>query len=126
RRFDPWRVAAHARGFARMALLALPGAAAQWRGAARVVAAVRPGALSDVVDELAGEGRPADELVAFDPARSRDAVLDLFALLAATAARRVVVDAGIREFDATVERELARRSIELVAVAADGGRAPHR
>jgi len=121
RRFDPRRVAAHARAFDRMALLALPGMAARWRGGARVVAAVRPGSLATLLDDFARDGGSADEVVAFDPARSRDAVLDLFALLAATAARRVCVDAGGDWLDATVERELARRSIERTVVAAGNG-----
>jgi hypothetical protein len=95
-----------------MALLALPGMAVRWRGGASMVAAVRPGSLSTLLDDYARDVGSADEIVAFDPARSRDAVLDLFALLAATGARRVGIDAGGDWLDATVERELARRSIE--------------
>jgi glycosyltransferase involved in cell wall biosynthesis len=126
RRFDPLRVAAHAHAFDRMALLALPGMAASWRRAADVVAAVRPGSLPAVVDWIATERGDGDELAAFDPVRSRDAVIDLFALVAATGARRVVVDAGADWLDATVERELARRAIARIVVdAAEDGAGPN-
>jgi L-malate glycosyltransferase len=114
RRFDPKRFAAHARAFDRLALLALPGVAARWRAPARVVAAVPPGALPARLDELGEEGIAADEVVALDPRRSRDVVIDLFALLTATGASRLVTEARSDWLDATVARELALRRIEVV------------
>jgi glycosyltransferase involved in cell wall biosynthesis len=112
RRFDPRRFAAHARAFDRLALLALPGVAARWRAPARAVVAVPPGELPERLDELADAGIAADDVVALDPRRSRDVVLDLFALLAATDAKRLVAEARADWLDATVVRELARRRIE--------------
>ena len=114
RRFDPSRFATHARAFDRLALLALPGAAARWRAPASVVAAVVPGELGARLDRLGGQGIAADEIVALDPRRSRDGVLDLFALLAATGATRLVAGARDDWLDATVASELARRRIEVV------------
>jgi hypothetical protein len=113
RRFDPLRFAAHARAFDRMALLALPGVAARWRAPAQAVAAVRPGALAGRLDALRDDGVAAESVVALDPSRSRDVVIDLFALLTATGATRLVADAGAEWLDATVTSELARRRIEV-------------
>lgn len=117
RRFDPRRFAAHARAYDRLALLALPGVAARWRAPARAVVAVPPGDLPDRLDELADAGIAADEVVALDPRRSRDVVIDAFALLAATGAQRLVAAARADWLDATVLRELARRGIEVTRAA---------
>jgi hypothetical protein len=120
RRFDPRGVAAHARAFDRMAPLALPGMAASWR--CRQTSS--PGRLRGAAGRrrLDRDGRGgADELAAFDPMRSPHAVIDLFALVAATGARaRRRRRRRLARRDR--RRELARRAIERIVVdAADDG-----
>jgi hypothetical protein len=85
-----------------------------------VVVAARPGELTELLDEAGADVRAVDGVVAFDPDRSRDAVLDLVALAGATGARRVLVGAGAEPLDATVRSELARRRVDVVEISRNG------
>ncbi|MBL8841418.1 MAG: glycosyltransferase [Planctomycetes bacterium] len=122
RRFDPSRVAEHARALVRMAALALPGVAERAAVAARVVAAVRPGRLEAALARARRDGFNADELLAFDPAKSRDAVLDLATLARRTRPRLLIVE-PFREWDRGVA-ELLRRLAPETLVLLEPGRAP--
>jgi len=125
RRFDPRWLRSSAMALDRMAALAVAGTAASFRGAAKVVAAVRPGRLDALLRLVQDEGGEPESVLAFDPARSRDAVLDLFALLHAARPRQLLLEPHA-ELDATIADELARLALQVRLVVPIGKTAAAR
>ncbi|MBM4015499.1 MAG: glycosyltransferase, partial [Planctomycetes bacterium] len=122
RRFDPRRIAAVARLLGRMAVLARPGAAADNRLDAQVLAAVRPGRLEAAIELARRYGFGADELVAFDPARSRDALLDLVALARRARPRLLLVEPS-PDWDSGARAAMRRLAPEVAVLVAAGATA---
>ncbi len=122
RRFDPTCVAEHARALTRMAALALPGSVERAKVAARVVAAVRPGRLDAALAVARRDGHRADELLAFDPRKSRDAVLDLVTLVRRARPDLLVLEPFV-EWDAGVAALLRRIAPETFVLVERGANA---
>jgi len=112
RRFDARRLRGSARRLDRMAAFAVPGTIARFAGRAETVAAVRPGRLDALVEHVESSGGDPDGVVAFDPARSRDAVIDLLALVNAARPQRVFVEPH-PEFDGLMAAELRRLAADV-------------
>ncbi|MSR46064.1 MAG: glycosyltransferase [Planctomycetes bacterium] len=110
-RFDPTKVAAIARAIGRMAALAVPGVATTCPARGTVTAAVRPGRLTAALALAARDGAGADDVVAFDPASSRDALLDLVTLTRRVRPRLLIVE-PFREWDASALAAMRRLAPE--------------
>jgi len=119
-RFEPARVAEQARALARMAALAVPGTALEARLAASVVAAVRPGRLAAALAVARRDGIAADDVVALDPARSRDALLDVVTVARRTRPRLLLVEPSA-EWDATAAASFRRIAPECFVLREAGG-----
>jgi hypothetical protein len=127
-RFEPARVAEQARALARMAALAVPGAAMAARLAASVVAAVRPGRLAAALAVARRDAIAPDAVIALDPARSRDALLDVVTVARRTRPRLLLVE-PFAEWDATAAasfRRIAPECFVLREAGGSGGALAHR
>jgi hypothetical protein len=98
-----------------MALLARPGAAARVACEAAVLSAVRPGRIDAALEVARRDGFTIDQVLAFDPSRSRDAMIDLVTLARIVRPRMLAVEHD-PEWDSTAHAAFRRLAPEVVVL----------